>query len=76
MSLSKGRKCSRGKSCDDSDNLWVGHCIVKRVEELKDLNSLEITMVLHQSSSNFPEGLETKDHPNVLTLIHRSLMHR
>lgn len=75
-SFSNLRNSSRGKSCDDSDSIWVGHCIVKRVQvqELKD--SLEVTMDLHQSSSNFPEELETKDHPNVLTLIHRSLIHR
>ena len=77
-SFSKGRNNSRGKSCDDSDSFWVGHCIVKRaqVQELEDSNSSEVTMDLHQSSSNFPEELETKDHQHVLTLIHRSLIHR
>lgn len=60
------------------ENFWVGHCIIKHVHSnLLKMDTLEVTMNLHQSASVFPEELlNGESHSSTLTVIHRSLPHR
>ena len=53
---------------------WVGHCIVNKVEENK---KIEITLDLHQASSQIPDELTNGDkHRSTIELIHRTLPQR
>ncbi|KAL9956676.1 hypothetical protein ACROYT_G038193 [Oculina patagonica] len=59
-----------------SENFWVGHCIIKH-RKLSKTETLEITMDLHQSASDFPEALLNRSgYFSTLSVIHRSLPHR
>ncbi|XP_015762496.1 PREDICTED: helicase with zinc finger domain 2-like [Acropora digitifera] len=61
---------------------WVGHCILKKVmrgEKMKveEENKIEITLHLHQASSQIPDGLTNGDeHRSTIELIHRTLPQR
>ncbi len=67
---------SRPESGCMSENFWVGHCIIKD-SKLSRTDTLEITMNLHQSASDFPEELlNRRGYLSTLSVIHRSLPHR
>ena len=59
-------------------SFWVGHCIIHKVKKSnEEPDTLEVKLDLHQSSSDFPEGLTTGDgHRITLNVIHRSKAHR
>lgn len=58
-----------------SSNVWVGHCVIRRAELLKE-NTLLVEMNFHQSASKFPEDLLSGGQLSTLNIIHRSLPKR
>ncbi|KAJ7378386.1 helicase [Desmophyllum pertusum] len=69
---------SRHESRSASPSFWVGHCVIKHVRtKLSNMDTLIVTMDLHQSASVFPEELlNGGGHQSTLSVIHRSLPHR
>ncbi|XP_068674039.1 3'-5' exoribonuclease HELZ2-like [Montipora foliosa] len=66
------------ESSDNFSSFWVGHCIIRNVSKSKnEPDTLEVKMDLHQSSSDFPEGLVTGGGKCcMINVIHRSIPHR
>ncbi|XP_068761026.1 3'-5' exoribonuclease HELZ2-like [Montipora capricornis] len=66
------------QSSDNFSSFWVGHCIIRNVSKSKnEPDTLEVKMDLHQSSSDFPEGLVTGGGKRcMINVIHRSIPHR
>lgn len=76
LAVSSSGSNTRHESSNVSENFWVGHCIIKN-SKLSKTDTLEITMDLHQSASDFPEELLIGGgHLSTLSVIHRSLPHR
>ena len=60
---------------------WVGHCIVNestRLEEMEEeKKTIDITLNLHQKSSQIPDGLTNRSkHRCTIEVIHRTLPQR
>ena len=61
---------------------WVGHCIVNKVKrwdkmKVEEKKKIDITLDLHQKSSQIPDGLTNGDeHRSTIELIHRILPQR
>ena len=60
---------------------WVGHCIVNEATRLEETEEekkrIEVTLDLHQASSQIPDRLINGDkHRSTIELIHRTLPQR